>query len=546
MKTKKLLPRLVIFHILTLMICNHLFAIDRKYETVILSGKHFNSYFGTPIENLYLMAFDDNTSSWIFIPYQIDERQQLINVNDTTYSYFASDDGIFDEFDELLFMANDVGDGVDGTNWPDFPDSENPIKRYEIAVIDTIGTTSNNIGFVYLCSSPDPIPIFEDYIYADQDNDKIISQNYEMGFIPESGLPKNLRIKAENGGDGQDFLDRLKIRLNVTVPFLGSLILTEDAILKVQDPQYITGPVRIIRNIPFNLALTSQFILPNIFNVSLQFFPYAMEVSLPDLDLSIISDYGSLDHIRVSTDYNIFADGMKLVNPHNEFPIDGMMSPAETNANKELNVPGLNWILASGNHGSMLTITDVPDIGDRTAFYYNDNKFPNLNDTGDFVSFGDSGFFIEGNIAGGGFSFISIAYFLPANLLKNDAEQLFLNQNSPLDHQINYQEDFTDVSENGSGVPQSFTLMRIYPNPYIYLNQRPLNIQINLKRSENVQFALYNLLGQQVAQIPATKYLSGEKTIKWNLGREPLHSGLYWLIARGNSGTLKEKLLILK
>ena len=551
MKIIKILPGLVLLHILIVMGYHQLSAANRQYETIVISGEQFDSFFGSAIENLYMMSYHDSSSSWIFIPFQIDERQQLINGSNINYSYFAADDGIFDEFDQLLFMAYDVGDRVDNTNWPNFADSENPIKRYEITVIDTVDTIPVNTGFVYFYWSPAPITAFENYIDADRDNDIILSKNYEMSFIPTSGLPQDLKIKAENGGDNQNFLDRLKMKLKLTLPLFGQVLITEDAISKIGTTRFVTGPVRIIRDIPFILKISlgnvGQITLPDTFNVNLQFFPYSMKISIPNLDLSVVNDIGSLDWIRFTFDYNSFADGMTFLNPNNEFIIDGLMSQDEINANKELIVPGVNWILASGNHGSMMTITNVPDIGDNTGLYYYDNKFtPDLNDTGDHVSYGDSGFFIEGNITNALFNFLSTVYFLPPNLAKNDAEQLFIEQNNPLDFQIVYQEDFTDVSDNYSEIPKSFSFMQIYPNPYYYLNNQTLNIKFYLTDKKSVNFTLYNLLGQKIAQIPEANYSKGEKIISWKIANEALQSGLYWLIAKGKSTLLKQKLLILK
>ena len=88
--------------------------------------------------------------------------------------------------------------------------------------------------------------------------------------------------------------------------------------------------------------------------------------------------------------------------------------------------------------------------------------------------------------------------------------------------------------------------MKIYPNPHYYLKNQTLNIKFYLTRGENINFILYNLLGQKIAQIPERNYSKGERIINWKIADESLQSGLYWLIAKGNSTLLKEKLLILK
>ncbi len=516
---------------------------ERAYQPIILKGASFPNFLGAPTSELFLMAYQRDMTTWSPIPFQIDNLT-------TDGSYFGATNDTLDAQDELVFLTQDLGDSATVADWHE-PAGHYIRSRYRIVVRDTAAAGADTLGFAYLCRGPVPLAMLAGYMTVDSLHDRVLSHYYQMGFITDSGLPNSVRILQANAGDSLNFLDRLKIRLQIKI-YSQPILVTEDAVHKVSAPQYLSGPVRVIRNVPFHIVIdlgsTGELVLKDTFNIELQFFPYSMLVSIPGLDLSPIQQYGSVDWLRFTFDYNGAAaipPGMKLINPGNELTINGQMDATEQNIDKSLTVPGLNWILAAGNHGSVLVMTSVPALGDQQEFYYKDDNHYDAEDTGDHVSFGDSGFLLTGNITTGSFDFLSTAYFLPANFTKAAAESLFAQQRSPLQYNFFFQEDTTAVEQPSSPTPTSYSLIQVYPNPYFISDNGGVQIQLRLAQRENLRLVLFNLLGQQIAELPPRAIPAGEHQLFWQLTKDHLAAGVYWLVARSDKLQLTQKILIL-
>jgi hypothetical protein len=81
----------------------------------------------------------------------------------------------------------------------------------------------------------------------------------------------------------------------------------------------------------------------------------------------------------------------------------------------------------------------------------------------------------------------------------------------------------TDVSENPSTVPLSFSLLPAYPNPF----NPTCTIPFTLDRRGHVQLLVYDILGQKVAILVDGVQDAGWHRITWNAGN--LASGIYFL-----------------
>ncbi len=82
-------------------------------------------------------------------------------------------------------------------------------------------------------------------------------------------------------------------------------------------------------------------------------------------------------------------------------------------------------------------------------------------------------------------------------------------------------------ADDRPGVPNSFYLKQNYPNPF----NPQTTIAFGLKTSARVELAIYNILGQKVAELLSAKMAAGAHTVLWN-GRNkqgvPINSGIYF------------------
>ena len=167
------------------------------------------------------------------------------------------------------------------------------------------------------------------------------------------------------------------------------------------------GRVRIIRKASYNLSgLISQALSLTTF-----FYPNFSRISTGNQNLT--SDYG-VELLRQSTDYNANMAGGLFHNTNNpNVPIDGQAD----RMNPELTVPGTNWFMVQHNtHGTVATVVDVPQIGQTQSLFFVDSSTVDPNDTGDKLSYGDSGVLVTSNVAiVGTFGLETATYFLGPN-----------------------------------------------------------------------------------------------------------------------------------
>ena len=218
----------------------------RAYQPVILKGADFPNFLGAPTSELFLMVYHKNSAAWSQIPFQIDNIA-------LDCSYFGAVNDTLDAQDELVFLAQDLGDSAAVADWHE-PAGHYVRSRYRIAVHDTSAVIADALGFAYFCRGPAPLTLLAGYMTVDSLSDRVLSRYYQIGFIPGSGLLKSVRITQANAGDSLNFLDRLKIRLQIKI-YSQPMLVTEDAVKKVSAPQYRSGPLRVIRDVPFNIVI---------------------------------------------------------------------------------------------------------------------------------------------------------------------------------------------------------------------------------------------------------------------------------------------------
>ena len=263
------------------------------------------------------------------IPYQIDERTEDGDLIFTKgpEAHPEDADGRLQLRDDFLILARDIGERMDPPSWPD-----GFIKGVEIQINDPVHHAQ---GYVYVgVFDRNPPRSTVDYVRYEAQANRIESESYILGFSKEAPIVFNsLVLKNTMGGNGEDPIDRMKIRLDATLRGGIELKKTEDD-YTAKVIGYIDGPIRVIRrtrnriilfwNIPSPSAIQDNYFYRDSF-----IFPIL--VSLP-FDLDLFFRKASL---RISVDLKS-KTLRRFVNEHNRSPvlIDGKKSAAEAALDK--------------------------------------------------------------------------------------------------------------------------------------------------------------------------------------------------------------------
>ncbi len=94
--------------------------------------------------------------------------------------------------------------------------------------------------------------------------------------------------------------------------------------------------------------------------------------------------------------------------------------------------------------------------------------------------------------------------------------------------------------EDNEAVPSEFGLAQNYPNPF----NASTNIEFALQDASNVTLKIYNLLGEEVAELANGKMNAGEHTVKWNAA--DYTSGVYLYRLKINDATETRRMVLLK
>lgn len=300
-------------------------TVKREFDPIIIQGFHLKLFLGKKIANMRVYAFSNN--NFYPVPYQIDEKDKDGDyIFDWGRKTNYENKGIFDENDELVFMARDLGDKTDPALY---------IKGFEIfSEINVCDPQTLERGWIYVLyfasSVPDESPI--DYVNYLPEEEKVIAKTYTVKF--QKDIPtiiSELATTKEGGGKDKNIIDRLKIR------FLGKTFF--GLVVKVNEDNFVSetiaardGKVRVIRRtkskvIFYKIIPSPSAISDNIFYFSHFEFPFIVNL---EFDVSNIFTKASL---RVTTECN--TPSRKFYNTHNleGVNIDGMMSDNEINLN---------------------------------------------------------------------------------------------------------------------------------------------------------------------------------------------------------------------
>ncbi len=329
--------------------------LNRWPDPVIVSGSLLNTVVGKPIANLRLYAF--NKGVFEPIRYQIDEMTEENGDWILTKGPLPNremSNAAFDTWDKLLFMADDTGDRCQKEAW-----SQGYTEGIEIEMIDPL---TNEKGWCYLLYFDDKPPArssLPDYIQYDYETETIKTDYFgAQTIITENGehsnFYKNLYVTEKAGGNGKNFVDRLKLRITIKMFFGSVTIRLTEGRLRGNTLAYKKGPIRLIKRLEQYVLLPggvkavravadiTQY--RNIGNSPITFqVPFRMD----KLVSSLI--------IRSGTDYNENIIGSKIYNSKNlqGLLVDGKMDENDLNFDNSFD----DWRLITGEFGTYMNRT---------------------------------------------------------------------------------------------------------------------------------------------------------------------------------------------
>ncbi len=239
-------------------------TLDRRFDPVVITGDLLAHVNGLAIENFRLFSHDGN--QFQIIPFQIDERNPdgLFIFTDGESAGEDIDKGHFDYNDELVFMAKDSGCQVSKTEWTKLSQ-----RGVEILITDPLDISKK--GCVYLIYFPqNPPPLSKtDYVTYNREPGKevVLSDYFKMGYKEGAPFYTDLSYPEKNGGNNEDFFDRIKIRIKVKALFNMLSVTKTEEDLRAVVVGWKDGPVRVLRyvqnyfRILFDLAEPSMFVV---------------------------------------------------------------------------------------------------------------------------------------------------------------------------------------------------------------------------------------------------------------------------------------------
>jgi hypothetical protein len=369
----------------------------RVREPAVVAGSRVSNLIGAPVGELYVYRFNGDGLVTPPIPVQVDE----VTASGT---YTTTDDSVLSAQDEIVFLAQDLGDRP--TDTAPLTGSPNVIDWYELEVIDPVNPTQK--AWAYLVRRTDsPSPSSVDYVEYDLGSPpttppSITATYYALHFATDY---PGLDYLALNSSD-VDIVDRTKLRAVVEV-FGSEIDLTEDdldnpAIALIKD-----GPVRVLLQQSYSGspgAIPGQDV-----NLSTLYKAYASLLQ-GSADVSYaLTSLASINSTRTSLD---FASTVSPGTFYNANTPGGVMVDGSPETIAE--TPISHWAQVSHSTGSLVQVSDPSSVGGTQKNYYKDDDTIDADDTGDQKSYGDTGILIEGDV-NDSFTIESTLYVLDAD-----------------------------------------------------------------------------------------------------------------------------------
>ncbi len=303
-------------------------SLKRIYDAVIVSADK-SPFHGKKIDKFRL--FSCKNGKFLPIPFQIDEKEN------GTYllpqgPHPNPGDGIYNNEDELVFMASDSGDKCKvGKGW------------HEIELIDPV---DGGKGWVYLKFDPSMPLSDKSYVKYDPEEKLIQTDFYFLQFNKTHPIFfDKLGISKKYGGSGENIIDRMKIRFSASL--IGGFISIhkneEDFETKLI--AYHLGKVRLVRltknwqTLFWKIPSPAADIITIFYKRS---FEFPVVVDLPfDVGMFLRKTY-----FRVSTDMRRVAGRRLFYNSNNTEPVE--INGHSGNGEKFLNISNFSWMANAG------------------------------------------------------------------------------------------------------------------------------------------------------------------------------------------------------
>lgn len=331
----------------------------RLGEPVVITGSALAPLLGAAREELSLWIW--RGEGWERAPLQMDER-------DAAGAYLLGEDGTLDEDDELVFLADGLGMAAPPGSWP--PDVGRSHAGLEVQVTDPLAAGAPTHGYLFRAGhGPPDSELWPSQVTYDPVSAEIRSANYILGLAraaPDGFVGiKRLSLFA----DPTDLVDRAKVRTRLRVLNQTVDITEENVTWQITfDPEVrAAGPLRQVveagggRGVAYAHRIVTDL-------------PRGVELP-PSLDF--------LTYVRVSLDFGpeavpaTYRDG----NVPDGVAVDGQPDPVRV-------APMPAWrefVLAPGR---LVLLGRGPD---GSSVYYKDDGRVDARDTGDGMSYADSG-----------------------------------------------------------------------------------------------------------------------------------------------------------
>lgn len=543
---------------------------ERLYEPKVLWGDKLSAFYGYPVNQIYLYAWDEAQQSWRMMPYQIDERIRTNNpFNEENLRHFYSipnsygialDDGLLDSDDELVFMIRDMGDRAPEKRWLDNVESK-AFSRIELAAADP--DDPSKIAYAYLFRSAtiqEPVPTPYGFVYHSQ-ADSVETSFYTVKLDEAMGLVKSITIKPPYG-TGVDIFDRQKMRVKAVLGAGGlsniQIDATEELIKLLPDYLMVTPKpvVRLVREVRQTFQFGEEEVENNLaFYLTTKFYPFngvvkggsaldeaSLRQAMPLWD----NPFLLFEVLRQSWDLSAAAAGMRYYSEHN----DGILIDGQPDVvNRQIDRPIREWNLITGAQGALFSMTTLPDtVATSISLYYYDNKAGGTGDpdTLGFVDTGEEGSYGDFGLCMHNAKSLDLAfemYFLPNTV--NSAEQARAIARA-VEKPVDITPLVTGVARRPVLVsPESYLCVQNYPNPF---NQQTV-ISFSLAAAEQVMVTIYDSQGRLIRTLVQATLAAGSHELRWDgLDRQnrALASGVYFVQLTAGDQIARNKLLLLR
>jgi len=312
-------------------------TISRFYDPVEFRSEILEGLLGKGISHVRLYSFVDG--SFRMVPYQIDEWTEdgfmILDQGPDQNGELAN--GNLDGQDMLVFMARDAGDRVSRDLWPQGAD-----QGVEIEILDP---ATGGKGWVYLLhfSTAAPEACFPiratlddtEVLISEGNTYAVVGTNVTSGQkVYKTITNHHIWVTPEGGGDGKDFVDVSKLRIQARLLFGMIRIKLNESYCIGEASKYKKGPVRsvVLQWAGFKLPLKLHHLKTPKLNINVYVYDTmifnGVATNVTFNPGTVLTDYS------MSVGYDLHHPhgyGMRWYNSNNVegFLADGVTSPME-------------------------------------------------------------------------------------------------------------------------------------------------------------------------------------------------------------------------